>query len=207
MQARLAGPPPEEAQEFEAVLSRVLSDVLPFSSRTDHPGYFAFVPSFTTWPAALAELTAAATNPYCGAWMELQDRRRSSSRSWTGSALVGSTLRDPWGLSGGSHANLTALLSPASSPPRPDGTSVLLVSPDQAHSSLARTARAMGLQTNQLRVLPTDDTWRLAVSTVRNAVRADRAVGRTPFALCASAGSTNSRCRRPPGGVGRRVFV
>jgi hypothetical protein len=28
--------------------------VLPFTSRTDHPGYFAFVPSFTSWPAALA---------------------------------------------------------------------------------------------------------------------------------------------------------
>jgi hypothetical protein len=32
--------------------------VLPFAARTDHPGYLAFIPSFTTWPAALAELTA-----------------------------------------------------------------------------------------------------------------------------------------------------
>src|ERR1700722_9856365 len=68
--ARLSGPAPEEPTDYAAVLGRVLADVLPHASRTDHPGYLAFVPSFTTWPAALAELTAAATNLYCGAWLE-----------------------------------------------------------------------------------------------------------------------------------------
>ena len=63
---------------------------------------------------------------------------------------------------------------------------------DQAHSSLARTARAMGLRPHQVRVLPTDDRWRLSPETVAAAVRADRRAGRVPFALCASAGSTNT---------------
>src|SRR5438046_3199187 len=63
---------------------------------------------------------------------------------------------------------------------------------DQAHSSLARTARAMGLRPEQVRVLPTDGRWRLAPDTVAAAVRADRGAGRIPFALCASAGSTNT---------------
>src|SRR5215831_16658199 len=70
MRARLGGPPAERAEDYGAVLARVIDDVLPYASRTDHPGYFAFIPSFTTWPAALAELMAAAANPYCGAWME-----------------------------------------------------------------------------------------------------------------------------------------
>lgn len=51
MRARLAGPPPEQPGDYGAVLERLLEDVLPYASRTDHPGYFAFVPSFTTWPA------------------------------------------------------------------------------------------------------------------------------------------------------------
>jgi CRP-like cAMP-binding protein len=63
---------------------------------------------------------------------------------------------------------------------------------DQAHSSLARTARAMGLRPQQVRVLPTDGRWRLLPDTVVAAVRADRSAGRIPFALCASAGSTNT---------------
>lgn len=70
MRSLLCGPPPEQAGDYDAILARVVADVLPYASRTDHPGYFAFVPSFTTWPAALAELMAASANPYCGAWME-----------------------------------------------------------------------------------------------------------------------------------------
>jgi hypothetical protein len=58
MRARLGGPAPEQPGDYGAVLARVLADVLPFAARTDHPGYLAFIPSFTTWPAALAELTA-----------------------------------------------------------------------------------------------------------------------------------------------------
>ena len=60
MRARLGGPAPEQPGDYGAVLARVLADVLPYAARTDHPGYLAFIPSFTTWPAALAELTAAA---------------------------------------------------------------------------------------------------------------------------------------------------
>ena len=86
MQTRLGGPPPEQPGDYGAVLARVLADVLPFAARTDHPGYLAFIPSFTTWPAALAELTAAAANPYCGAWMDRPAPPRSSWRSSTGSA-------------------------------------------------------------------------------------------------------------------------
>ena len=74
-----------QAGDYGAVLARVIADVLPYAARTDHPGYFAFVPSFTTWPAALAELTAAAANPYCGAWMSQPLPPRSNSRSSTGS--------------------------------------------------------------------------------------------------------------------------
>jgi hypothetical protein len=72
---------------------------------------------------------------------------------------------------------------------------------DQAHSSLARTARAMGLRPHQVRVLPTDGRWRLAPDTVAAAVRADRDAGRIPFALCASAGSTNTGAVDPLAGL------
>jgi glutamate/tyrosine decarboxylase-like PLP-dependent enzyme len=92
---------------------------------------------------------------------------------------------------GGSAANLTALLVAREGAGGASGRTVVYVS-DQAHSSLARTARAMGLRPHQVRVLPTDGHWRLSADTVAAAVRADRRAGRVPFALCASAGSTNA---------------
>ena len=193
MRSRLGGPPPEQPGEYSAVLARVLADVLPYAARTDHPGYLAFIPSFTTWPAALAELTAAAANPYCGAWMEAAGAAQVELevidwfRSWLGlpSETAGVLV------SGGSAANLTVLLVAREAAGGPSAESVVYVS-DQAHSSLARTARAMGLRPQQVRVLPTDDRWRLSPGTVAAAVRADRSAGRVPFALCASGGSTNT---------------
>ena len=193
MRSRLGGPPPERAGDYDAILARVVTDVLPYASRTDHPGYFAFVPSFTTWPAALAELTAAAANPYCGAWMESAGATQVELevidwfRAWLGMPAGTAGVL----VTGGSAANLTALLVAREAVGGPSGDSVVYLS-DQAHSSLARTARAMGLRRQQVRVLPTDDRWRLSPETVAAAVHADRRAGRVPFALCASAGSTNT---------------
>ena len=193
LRSRLGGPPPEQPGDYGAVLARVIADVLPYGARTDHPGYLAFIPSFTTWPAALAELTAAAANPYCGAWLESAGAAQVELevidwfRAWLGlPAGTAGVL-----VTGGSAANLTALLVAREAAGGPSPDSVLYVS-DQAHSSLARTARAMGLRPQQVRVLPTDDRWRLLPGTVVAAVRADRSAGRIPFALCASAGSTNT---------------
>jgi aromatic-L-amino-acid/L-tryptophan decarboxylase len=200
MASRLGGPPPEQAAEYGVVLARVIADVLPYAARTDHPGYFAFIPSFTTWPAALAELTAAAANPYCGAWMESAGAAQIELevvdwfRDWLGMPTSTAGLL----VSGGSAANLMALLVAREAAGGPSDDSVLYVS-DQAHSSLARTARAMGLRPQQVRVLPTDDRWRLLPETVTAAVRADRGAGRVPFALCASAGSTNTGAVDPLG--------
>jgi aromatic-L-amino-acid/L-tryptophan decarboxylase len=200
MASRLGGPPPEQAAEYGAVLARVIADVLPYAARTDHPGYFAFIPSFTTWPAALAELTAAAANPYCGAWMESAGAAQIELevvdwfRDWLGMPTSTAGLL----VSGGSAANLMALLVAREAAGGPSDDSVLYVS-DQAHSSLARTARAMGLRPQQVRVLPTDDRWRLLPETVTAAARADRSAGRVPFALCASAGSTNTGAVDPLG--------
>jgi aromatic-L-amino-acid/L-tryptophan decarboxylase len=145
MRSRLGGPPPEQAGDYGAVLARVVTDVLPYASRTDHPGYFAFVPSFTTWPAALAELTAAAANPYCGAWMESAGAAQVELevidwfRMWLGMPAGTAGVL----VTGGSAANLTALLVAREVAGGPSDDSVVYLS-DQAHSSLARTARGHG---------------------------------------------------------------
>jgi aromatic-L-amino-acid/L-tryptophan decarboxylase len=193
MRALLGGPPPEQAGEYGEVLARVMADVLPYGARTDHPGFFAFVPIFTTWPAALAELVTAAANQHCAMWMlsagaaQVELEVIDWFRTWLGMPEGTAGVL----VSGGSAANMTALLVAREAAGGPSPSTVVYVS-DQAHSSLARTARAMGLRTEQVRVLPTDERWRLLPGTVAEAVRADRRAGRIPFALCASAGSTNT---------------
>ena len=193
MRALLGAPPPEQAGEYGEVLTRVMADVLPYGARTDHPGYFAFIPTFTTWPAALAELVTAAANQHCAIWKQSAGAAQVELevidwfRTWLGmpDGTAGVLV------SGGSAANMTALLVARETAGGPSPSTVMYVS-DQAHPSLARTARAMGLRSEQVRVLPTDERWRMLPGTVAEAVRADRRAGRIPFALCASAGSANT---------------
>ena len=202
MRERLGGAPPEQGAGMDAVLGRVLADVLPYGAGTNHPGYFAFIPYFTTWPAALAELIAAAANISPWAWMESPAATQIELevidwfRGWLGMPEGTAGVL----VSGGSAANLTALLVAREAAGGPSEDSVVYVS-DQGHSSLARTARAMGLRPHQIRVLPTDDHWRLQPETVTAAVGADRRAGRVPIAVCASAGSTSTGAVDPLPGL------
>ena len=206
MRARLGGPPPEQPGDYGAVLARVLADVLPFAARTDHPGYLAFIPSFTTWPAALAELTAAAANPYCGAWLESAGPAQVELevidwfRGWLGlPAGTAGVL-----VNGGSAANLTALLVAREAAGGPSPGSVVYVS-DQAHSSLARTARAMGLRPEQVRVLPTDGRWRLRAGHGGRGRPGRPRRGPYPVRPVRQRRVDQHRRRRPAGRPGRRL--
>lgn len=200
MRALLGGPPPEDAGNYDKVLARVLADVLPYGARTDHPGYFAHIPNFGTWPAALAELAVAATNLHCAMWQnsagpsQVELEVTDWFRTWLGMPEGTAGVL----LSGGSAANMTALLVAREAAGGPSPALVAYVS-DQGHSSLDRTARAMGLRPEQVRVLPTDERYRLLPATVTEAVQADRRAGRIPFVLCASAGSTNTGAVDPLG--------
>ena len=202
MRERLGGAPPEQGAGLDAVLARVIEDVLPYQAGTNHPGYFAFIPYFTTWPAAVAELIAAAANVTPWAWMDSPAGTQIELevidwfRSWLGMPEGTAGVL----VSGGSAANLTALLVAREAAGGPSDDGVVYVS-DQGHSSLARTARAMGLRSHQVRVLPTDDHWRLQPDTVAAAAASDRGAGRVPIAVCAGAGSTSTGAVDPLAGL------
>ena len=61
---------------------------------------------------------------------------------------------------------------------------------DQTHSSMARAARALGFQPDQVRVIPTDHVARMRPDALRSAIAADQAGQRTPLIVVANAGTT-----------------
>ena len=194
MRERLAGPPPEQPEAFEAVLEKLQRDVLPFASRDGHPRFFGFVPFAGTWPGALGDLIASACNLYAGSWMESAGPSQVELevlgwfKEWIGypPEAAGSLV------CGGSAANLTAIACAREALAGPMRHDLVLYVSDQAHSSIARSARLLGFQPGQVRVLPTDTAFRLDPATLRAAMEADVAAGRTPFLLAANAGATNS---------------
>ncbi len=110
-----------------------------------------------------------------------------------------------WGVltSGGVMANLMALtvardihlatLLGDGGPPRAaalEGARVY--ASDQAHFSIARALDLLGFPPETLRILPSDDRFRLHGDVVAAAVAEDRSAGLVPFCVAAVSGSTNT---------------
>ncbi len=194
MRERLGGPAPEHGRPYDEVLATVMRDVLPFRSTLTHPGYFAYVPGSSTWPGAMGDLLTAAVNLDVGNWMEsagptqLELEVLGWMRDWVGfPAESGGVL-----VSGGSAANLTALACARELRLGPMDARAVAYCSDQSHSSVARAARTLGFRPEQLRVLPSDDRYRMRVDVLEAAVRADLAAGLRPLVVSANAGATNS---------------
>ena len=92
--------------------------------------------------------------------------------------------------SGGSAANLLAVVAAREAAGNPRRAVVYLS--DQAHGSVERAARIAGVDPARIRVLATDDEFRIVPATLLEAARRDREAGLEPFCLVANAGTTNT---------------
>jgi aromatic-L-amino-acid/L-tryptophan decarboxylase len=194
MRERIGGPPPEHGRPYDEVLATMLRDVLPYRSTLWHPGYFAYIPGSTTWPGVMGDLLTSAANLDVGNWMESAGPTQVElevlgwMRDWVGfPAGSGGIL-----VSGGSAANLTALACARELRLGAMDSRAVAYCSDQSHSSVARAARTLGFRPEQLRVLPTDERYRMRVDALVAAVEADVAAGRVPLLVAANAGATNT---------------
>jgi glutamate/tyrosine decarboxylase-like PLP-dependent enzyme len=63
---------------------------------------------------------------------------------------------------------------------------------DQAHSSNIKAIRVLGFKKEQVRIIPTDIEFKMAINKLKNAIAKDRIAGLQPFCIIASAGTTNT---------------
>jgi aromatic-L-amino-acid decarboxylase len=192
LEALLREPPPEKGKDPAAVLERVVRDVLPVAARVDHPRFFAFVPSTPTWPGVLADFLGAGFNTFQGTWLgsggpsQVELVVTDWFRQW---------LRYPEGAgglftSGGSAASLDALVVARERSGAPTRPAVFMS--DQSHTAILRAARIVGVRSEGVRMVPSDDRFRIRIDALERAVREARAAGFTPIAVCANAGATNT---------------
>ncbi len=192
LEALLREDPPEEGRPAEEVLERAARDVLPVAGRVDHPRFFAFVPSSPTWPGVLAEYLAAGHNIFQGTWLGASGPSQIELvvidwfRQWIGYPDSAGGLFT----SGGSAASLDAFVAAREAVGSPEGGTVYVS--DQAHTALTRAARIVGVRSERIRTIRTDEHFRLDVGALAEAVAEDRAAGLVPIAVCANAGATNT---------------
>lgn len=161
---------------------------------TAHPGFLAFIPGGGLVTSALADWFIKTTNRYgtamfaSPALVQLEQRVLQTFAAWVG-------YEDNFAgvlTTGGSLANFTAVVTARRARLPEQFLDGVLYCSDQAHHSVMKAANLAGFTTRNIRVLPTDERFRLVPATLIEQIEADRAVGMTPFMLIASAGTTNT---------------
>ena len=101
-------------------------------------------------------------------------------------------------VSGGSIANLTALAAARHAMlAETEYSSGVVYLSEQAHFSVIKALRIMGLTGEQIHMIPCDDSLRMDAFQLEQAILQDEKAGKKPFMVVATAGTTNTGCIDP----------
>ena len=180
---------PQDGESLDDVLEACAA--LLAEGRRTSPAFFGYVFSPATPVAVAGDLLASAADQNVTSWRSAPAATHVERLvvRWLGEFVWYSPEAEGILVSGGSMANLTALLLALRSRTAPDADRRMLnvYASDEVHFSVAKAAEVLGVA---LRRLPVDAGRRLAVTALRQAIEADRDAGERPFCVVASAGTT-----------------
>ncbi|MFT3916842.1 MAG: pyridoxal-dependent decarboxylase [Anaeromyxobacteraceae bacterium] len=207
VRAAFPAAPPAKGGGLEAALPLLDRAVLPGITHWNHPGFFAYFPSNTSYASILGDLVAAGLGAQGMSWQtspaatELEEVVMAWLRQLVGlpEAFTG-VVQDT-----ASGATLTALLCArerasgfaqnagglAGGPP------LAVYASDQAHASVEKGALLAGFGKAHLRLLPTDEAHALRVDALERAIAEDVARGWRPAAVVATVGTTGTTAVDP----------
>lgn len=189
LMSALGGPVPEEPGDPLEAMETLVDTVLANMQHGDHPRYFARVPGPSSFAGVLGEWLGTGFNALCASW-------GGGSGPATVELVVIEWLRELLGLpagtegvllSGGSLANLTGLAAARAV----CGPGVAYLS-EQTHASIKRGLAALGFAADDIHVVASDRDFRLGPEALATAMASDRAAGRRPGFVVATAGTTNT---------------
>ncbi len=192
--AILREPLPRAGMPWRDALEQFERHVVDSSNRVDHPRFFGYIPLANNFISVMADSLAAGYNIFNAVWLQGPGAAQIERLTvdWLRQifclpAGAGGTF-----VSGGSVANLTALA--VAREIRLGGAieGAVAYCSDQIHFAVSRGLRLLGFAPAQLRKLPSDANFRLPLAPLRAAIAADRAAGKQPFCIIASAGTTNT---------------
>ncbi len=190
LEERFGAPPPELGRPFDEVLLETSRVLLPSTMRVNHPRFFGFVPGPSNPSGAVAELLASGFNVFAGTWMA------GGAATVVERGLI-RWLADQIGMpagaggvmvSGGSLANLTALIVAREMHRNGKHPDAAVYFSDQTHSASERALRVLGFEARQLRRLPTVGDGAVDIEALRAMLAKDDA----PFCVVANAGTTST---------------
>ncbi len=192
--ARVREPAPEDPADPDAVLGVAVEAPWVHMHHPDHPRNFARVPGPSNGFGALGDMLATGLNAIV---MSSKGSPGPTALEivvleWLAQMVGLPPETDGVLLSGGSVSSLTAFATARHALLGEHDPSAVVYLSDQTHTSMARAFRVLGLASHRIRILPTDEDFRMPLAGLEAAVTADRAAGLRPFCVVASAGTTNT---------------
>jgi aromatic-L-amino-acid decarboxylase len=197
--AAFDGSLPETGRPVDEVLDAVRDHVLTHPFGNSHPRFFAFINATADPVGTVADYLASAMNSNCWGGDHAAIHVENRVLRWIAEMLGLPPTTEGILTSGGSMANLTALAVArharvpgvreeglAATPP------LVLYASEEAHSCVDKAVDLLGIGTRQLRVIPTDERFRIRVDLLGAAIAADREAGRSPAIVVGNGGSVNT---------------
>jgi len=217
---QLASAPPAEPEPLDRILADYKALIEPNVTHWNHPGFMAYFPVTGSGPGILGEALAGALNVNAMLW-------RTGPAPTELEELACDWYRQMLGLPPefrghiNDTASMSSLLALAAARERqtdleirrrglagrPDLPALTVYCSDQAHSSIDKAMVTLGLGLDNLRRIRSDDAFRLDVDALEAALAADKAAGRRPIAIVATAGTTSTTSvdpLRPLAAIARR---
>lgn len=186
---------PENSMPAEDVLRFVMKNVIPNSNISIHPKSFSFVPSPSNFISTMADALATGFNIFSGGWMLAPAAAELEivTMNWL-LKIFDFPVKRGGGIftSGGSMANLTAIATARRIKCGDDFSDAVIYLSDQAHSSNIKAIRILGFQKHQIRIIPTDNEFKISINKLKNEIAKDKLQGKKPFCVIATAGTTNT---------------
>jgi glutamate/tyrosine decarboxylase-like PLP-dependent enzyme len=198
----LTDPMPEIGQSAEQVLADACRELVDKGFHVPSANYFGLMNPTPPYMAVLAEALVAALNPQLAsvARSQLASKIESQVVRWIGERVGWQRPFDGTFTTGGNEANFSALaLALAEHFPAAIeegvvtiGAQPVLYASSESHHSLDKSAGLLGLGRKALRRVAVDELLRLDPQKLEAEIARDRAAGRRPFCVVATAGTTNS---------------
>jgi aromatic-L-amino-acid decarboxylase len=203
VRAQLPVQPPEEGESFEKILADVDRLIVPGMVHWSHPMFLGYFGWTTTAPGILGEIISAPLNVNAMTWRtcpaatELETVVIDWLRQWLGLPdEFGGVVYDTASV-GIMHALAVAREQAAPSTRKLGLTNrdlprFRIYTSDQAHSAAEKSAIALGIGEENVRRVPSDNEFRMEISTLRRMIAQDRQEAFQPLAVVATVGTTSS---------------
>ncbi|SEM94609.1 pyridoxal phosphate-dependent decarboxylase family protein [Lihuaxuella thermophila] len=195
-------PLPEKPVPFEVTLNETWNKVIPHLTHWNHPSFHAYFSNSASFPGILADLLISALNVNAMVWKSAPAASALETivLRWLAEMIGYNHEADGVLVNGASLATFYALVAARDSLSdlnvRTKGLTghfvprLRLYTSDQAHSSVDKAAISLGIGTDNVVRLPTDESYRLIPTKLEEAICLDLENGYRPMAVVATVGTT-----------------